>query len=69
MIDFDHIKTLIGKQVEVTLTDDEYPQGAVVAKGKLLAFDDGGECVVMDEMGFVHWCWPMLNIREVDGDS
>jgi small nuclear ribonucleoprotein (snRNP)-like protein len=53
----DEARALLGQQVEVTLADK------VIAIGQLLAFDDGGECVLQDEMGFTHWCWPMLNIR------
>ena len=49
---------LLGKQVRVKLDDQ------IVMVGKLLAFGDSGEFVVQDDNGFVHHCWPMLNIVE-----
>lgn len=53
---------LLGKNVEVTLGIEN---GApVIAKGQLLSVDEWGEVTVRDEMGGVHWCWPMLDIRE-----
>lgn len=36
-------------------------------KGLLLAIEDSGQVVVQDEMGFAHYCWPMLTIRKVEG--
>jgi small nuclear ribonucleoprotein (snRNP)-like protein len=50
-------RALLGKDVKVKLDD------TVVAQGRLIAFDDAGECVLVDEMGFTHWCWPMLEIE------
>lgn len=50
---------LLGKQVRIKLDD------GVIATGQLLMFGDDGEAVVLDEMGFTHWCWPMLDIEEV----
>lgn len=60
--EFQSWRKLLGKQVRVTLDND----GKVVAEGRLLAFDDCGEAVVQDEMGFLHYCWPMLTVEEVD---
>lgn len=51
---------LLGKQVEVLLHEPE----RVIARGKLLSFCDSGEAVLLGEDGFVHWCWPMLEIKE-----
>jgi len=53
--------SLLGRQVVVTLDEGE----RVVASGQLLAFGDDGQVVIRDEMGFTHWCWPMLQIEEV----
>lgn len=53
---------LLGKQVRVTLAHDTDDPKAI-AEGKLLAFADSGEVTVQDEMGFVHYCWPMLEVE------
>lgn len=61
---------LLGQRVVVTLNHGAPDgTGVVVAEGILLAFDDGGEIVLEDEMGFVHHCWPMLDIKpaHIDG--
>ena len=52
-------RDLLGKDVRVKLADD------VIAEGRLISFNDGGEAVLVDEMGLVHHCWPMLDIEEV----
>ena len=54
-------RLLLGKQVEILLTGDE-PK--VIARGQLLSFGDHGEAIVIDDMGFTNYCWPMLDIRE-----
>jgi hypothetical protein len=53
----DDMKALLGKHVMVTLAEDDEK---AIAWGKLLSFDDGGEVVIQDEMGFLHYCWPNL---------
>lgn len=57
-------RRLLGKDVRITLTDSNFSEH-VVATGRLIAFDDAGEAVLVDDMGFTHWCWPMLAIEEV----
>lgn len=66
--EFEYAKTLPGEQVEVVLEHGK-PDGteATIAKGLLLAIEDSGQVVVQDEMGFAHYCWPMLTIRKVEG--
>lgn len=61
----DAAKALLGQEVVVTLDDDK----GIIAKGTLLAFDDGGEVIIQDEMGFTHWCWPMLAITAAKSES
>ena len=39
---------------------------AVVARGTLLAIEDTGQVVIQDEMGFAHYCWPMLTIKKLE---
>lgn len=54
------VKVLLGKKVVVTLDDK------VVTRGKLLSFNQWGEIVLQDEMGGLHYCWPMLDIKADD---
>ena len=58
---------LLGHQVVVTLEHAQNEREAVVARGRLLSFADSGEVTVEDEMGFVHYCWPMLDVRAAVG--
>lgn len=57
MSTLDDARRLLGQEVIVKLDD------TVVASGKLIAFNDGGEATLVDDMGFVHSCWPMLDIK------
>lgn len=61
------MRTLLGKQVKVTLDYGTYSPGgkAVIVTGKLLAFGDGGDFEVLEEDGFVHYCWPLLDMEEI----
>jgi hypothetical protein len=63
----DKMTALLGKRVRVMLN---MPQPgdrteAVIAEGKLIGFGQGGEFEVIEDDGFVHYCWPMLDIEEV----
>jgi hypothetical protein len=51
-------RALLGKQVVVTLGP------AVIVEGRLLGFGEGGEFEVLCDDGFVHYCWPMLDIED-----
>ena len=42
---------------------------AVISEGKFLGFGQGGEFEVIEDDGFVHYCWPMLDIEEVTSDA
>jgi hypothetical protein len=53
------LERLLGKQVRVKLDTN------VVAEGKLLGFGDEGTFELLGDDGFVHYCWPMLDIEEV----
>ena len=53
---------LLGKRVEVTLNRAS-GEPATITIGKLLAWDDYGECMVATDNGEVVYCWPMLEIR------
>jgi hypothetical protein len=63
--EFAYARSLLGEEVEVVL-EKGLPDGtdATVAKGTLLAIEDTGQVVLRDEMGFGHYCWPMLTIRK-----
>jgi hypothetical protein len=58
--DFDYAISLLGQQVRVTLDNE----GGIVSEGKLVRISDGGEVVVVDDMGLCHYCWPMLKIEK-----
>lgn len=65
MISDDAAKKLLGKPVEVVLcTDGTACDGPVIVRGTLLSFSAMDETVLQGEDGDVHWCWPMLDIRE-----
>lgn len=51
-------RKLLGKQVRVTLGN------APVVTGRLLGFGEGGDFEVLEADGFIHYCWPMLDIEE-----
>lgn len=55
---------LLGQQVRVKLDDK-----VVLIEGKFLSFSDGGEFVIQDESGFLHYCWPMLEVVAVTPDK
>lgn len=55
---------LLGEEVEVYIGEDPDTEEQVLVVGKLLSFGDDGGIITQDEMGFVSWSWPMLNIRE-----
>lgn len=57
----DEIRALLGKRVKVIL--DEHDEGAI-ATGQLLGFGEGGDFEVLEDDGFIHFCWPMLHIEE-----
>jgi hypothetical protein len=59
---------MCGKKVKVTLDKGGYPDPltpAVIFVGELLGFGDEGTFELMGEDGFVHYCWPMLDIEEI----
>lgn len=56
----EHMRSLLGKQVRVTIDRDK----PVIVKGTLLCFNEGGEVVVREDDGFVTWSWPALEAEE-----
>jgi hypothetical protein len=57
---------LLGKQVTVLLCRESPGSPAVVSRGQLLGFGEGGNIEVLEDDGFIHYCWPMLEVRERD---
>jgi hypothetical protein len=57
--EFDKRKLLLGKRVSVMLAN------TVITKGKLLGFGDGGSIEILEDDGFVHYCWPALKVEEI----
>lgn len=64
--EFNKALSYLGQQVEVVLNHGE-PHGnpQVVTRGQFLGIGDGGNFEILEEDGFVHYCWPMLEIRLV----
>ncbi len=61
---FDEIRSYLGRRVRVTLTDiRETP--ASIAEGIFLGIGDGGDFEILEDDGFVHYCWPLLNIEDL----
>lgn len=59
----EQVTALLGKRVKVTL-DNGGTVPAAIVEGQLLAFGDEGSFEVLQDDGFVHYCWPMLDIEE-----
>lgn len=57
------VKALLGKRVYVRL--GEHEGKPVITTGQLLGFGDGGDFEILEDDGFVHYCWPMLEVEEV----
>ena len=53
----------LGQRVKVTLVRADGVDPAVIAEGKLLGFGQGGNFEIEEDDGFVHYCWPMLDIE------
>jgi hypothetical protein len=54
---------LLGKRVKAVLLKDDDGKPAVITIGKLLAFGEGGNFEIEEDDGFVHYCWPMLDVQ------
>jgi hypothetical protein len=48
----------LGKRVRVKLNAE------TVVTGIFLGFGSGGDVEILEDDGFVHFCWPMLEIEE-----
>jgi hypothetical protein len=59
--EFDKRKWLLGKRVRVTLDDP----ASVITEGRLIGFSDGGSTEILEDDGFVHYCWPALRVEEI----
>ena len=57
--------SLLGKRVKVTLDKANNKEEAVITEGQLLGVGDEGTFEILLDDGFVHYCWPMLEIKEV----
>lgn len=67
----DKVVAMLGKQVRVTLNRGGYPDPDAPSKistGQLLGFGQGGDVEIMEDDGFVHYCWPMLDIELDTGE-
>lgn len=60
--------SMLGKTVRVTLATNE-DGTKVISEGVLIGFGEGGDFEILEEDGFVHFCWPMLEIELVEDDD
>jgi len=62
-----NLEHFLGKRVRVTL-DKPQPgrrDKAVISEGTFLGYSDGGTFEIEEDDGFVHHCWPLLEIEEI----
>lgn len=64
----EYVWGLLGQRVKVTYAQED-GQEKRIAVGTLLAFGDGGDFEIVDDDGFVHYCWPMLEVRPLHNDG
>lgn len=55
-------RQFLGRQVRVMYGIENATK--LVAEGRLIALDEGGGLVIVDDDDFVHYCWPNLVIIE-----
>ena len=55
------LNDLLGKQVSVVLSHDG--EEDAIAHGQFLGYGEGGEVQLLCDDGFVHHCWPLLDIK------
>ena len=62
------VKALLGERVRVTINDGKSEVGgpAVITTGQLIGFGQGGDFEILEDDGFIHYCWPMLDIEAVN---
>lgn len=59
------VSGMLGKRVRITLAT-EADGTKVICEGTLLGFGDTGEFEIQEDDGYVHYCWPMLDIELVE---
>jgi hypothetical protein len=64
----DEVRALFGKRVKVVLHQEEGSE-AVITTGILLGFGPGGDFEILEADGFVHYCWPLLDVEEFHADT
>jgi len=70
-----HHEGFLGKQVTVTLDREGVnPDGSTygsneIIRGQLLGVGDCGTFEILEDDGFIHYCWPALEIRERDDNQ
>lgn len=67
------VKVRLGYETKSTAPDPVFPgevidsqdySRPVIAEGQLLGFGDEGTFEILGDDGFVHYCWPLLDIEE-----
>ena len=55
-------RALLGRDVIITIEREPL----VLTRGRLKSVSEAGEAGLLDDDGFMRWCWPMLDIREAE---
>jgi hypothetical protein len=63
-----HHCAFLGKRVRIRLSGIDDPDGVIIVRGKLLGFGEDGTFEVQEDDGFVHYCWPLLDIEADCGE-
>lgn len=61
----DHMRSLLGKEVRVTVDRGPDEETPVTVEGVLVSFDEGGEVALRGEDGFIRWSWPNLKTEAI----
>lgn len=65
---YDDVRALLGQRVKAFLTYENEQGTAEIAVGTLIGFGQGGDFEILEDDGFVHYCWPLLDIELEEED-
>lgn len=64
----EEIRSFLGQRVRISYSQDN-GQFREVSVGTFIGFSEGGDFEILEDDGFVHFCWPLLHIEKVDEDA
>lgn len=66
---YDKVRDLLGQRVKAFLTYPDENGTATIAVGTLIGFGQGGDFELLEDDGFVHYCWPLLDIEQEGNEN